>query len=129
MPLREAFSLVGFVYIRDHGIKDDLIKSAMEASQQYFLMPTEVKEAFPRDPDIQQGYVRYEGLFNKHVLMSPFKILLLRSSKPKCNFRQRSKMTLKLSLYLLSKVPKFSKVSFTIVLIPLISTIRGTKMT
>ena len=63
--LREAFSLVGFVYIRDHGIKDDLIKSAMEASQQYFLMPTEVKEAFPRDPEIQQGYVRYEGLFNK----------------------------------------------------------------
>jgi len=55
--LREAFSLVGFVYIRDHGIKDDLIKSAMEASQQYFLMPTEVKEAFPRDPAIQQGYV------------------------------------------------------------------------
>ena len=57
--LREAFSLVGFVYIRDHGIKDDLIKSAMEASKEYFLMPTEVKEAFPRDPAIQQGYVRY----------------------------------------------------------------------
>ena len=57
--LREAFSLVGFVYIRDHGIKDNLIKSAMEASKKYFMMPAEVKEAFPRDPEIQQGYVRY----------------------------------------------------------------------
>jgi len=55
--LRRAFSLVGFVYIRDHGIHEDLIRKAMEASKKYFNMPTEVKEAFPRDPKIQQGYV------------------------------------------------------------------------
>ena len=55
--LREAFSQVGFVYIREHGINPDLIKRAMDASKQYFLMPSEAKEAFPRDPTIQQGYV------------------------------------------------------------------------
>ena len=56
--LREAFSKVGFVYIRDHGISPQLIEGAMDASKQYFLMPTEAKQAFPRDPAIQQGYVR-----------------------------------------------------------------------
>ena len=45
-------------YIRDHGIDEDLIRKAMEASKKYFTMPTDVKEAFPRDPTIQQGYVR-----------------------------------------------------------------------
>ena len=39
----------------------------------------------------------------------------LSASKPKCNFSNWSKMTLKLSSYLL---PKFSRVSFTIVPIP-----------
>ena len=52
--LREAFSQVGFIYIRDHGISPQLINRAMDASKQYFLMPIEAKEAFPRDPAIQQ---------------------------------------------------------------------------
>ena len=29
----------------------------MESSLGYFLLPQEVKEAFPREPDVQQGYV------------------------------------------------------------------------
>lgn len=55
--LCHAFSSVGFVYIRDHGISQDLITEAMQASKEYFLLPSQVKEAFPRDPQIQQGYV------------------------------------------------------------------------
>lgn len=55
--LCHAFSSVGFVYIRDHGISQDLIREAMQASKEYFLLPDQVKEAFPRDPQIQQGYV------------------------------------------------------------------------
>ena len=53
----QAFSSVGFVYIRDHGIDEEIIKSAMEASKNYFLLPQAKKVAFPRDPVIQQGYV------------------------------------------------------------------------
>ena len=54
--LREAFSKVGFVYIRDHGISQEVIKNAMEASKQYFMMPAEAKKE--RDFNVQQGYVR-----------------------------------------------------------------------
>lgn len=53
--LSKAFSSVGFVYIRDHGISQDLIKQAMEASKEYFSLPAKVKEAFPRQPTVQQG--------------------------------------------------------------------------
>ena len=58
-------------------------------------------------------------------LWIPFNIFwLLNESKPKCNFSYWSKMTLKLSSYLL---PKFSRVPFTIVLISGISTmVNGT---
>ena len=55
--LRKSLSSVGFVYIRDHGVAEDLIKDAMKASKEYFLLPTKIKEAFPRDPEVQQGYV------------------------------------------------------------------------
>ena len=58
------------------------------------------------------------GILGKYI---PFNIFwLLSASKPKCNFCHWSKMTLKSSSYLL---PKFSRVSLTIVLIKLISTI------
>ena len=54
--LREAFSNVGFAYIRDHGISPEVIKNAMETSKQYFMMPAEAKKE--RDIDVHQGYVR-----------------------------------------------------------------------
>ena len=54
--LREAFSKVGFVYIRDHGINPEVIKNAMETSKQYFMMPVEAKNE--RNFDVHQGYVR-----------------------------------------------------------------------
>ena len=51
-------------------------------------------------------------------------LIAFSASKPKSNFGHWSKMNLKLSSYLL---PKFSRVPFTIVLIPLISTmVNGT---
>ena len=55
--LREALSSVGFVFIRDHGIDQDLIEEAMKASKEFFHLPKKVKEAIPRDPKVQQGYV------------------------------------------------------------------------
>ena len=55
--MKEAFSSVGFIYIKDHGIDEAVIRNAMESSLGYFLLPQEVKEAFPREPDVQQGYV------------------------------------------------------------------------
>ena len=54
--LREAFSKVGFVYIRDHGISPELIKNAMEVSKQFFMMPAEAKKE--RNSTAHQGYVR-----------------------------------------------------------------------
>merc|ERR1712156_150457 len=52
-----AFSSVGFIYIKDHGIDEKLIEKSMEASKNYFQLPQDVKESFPRDPLVQQGYV------------------------------------------------------------------------
>ena len=49
---------VGFIYIRDHGISPKVIREAMDASKQFFLMPTEAKEMFPINRAIQQGYIR-----------------------------------------------------------------------
>ena len=78
-----------------------------------------------KNPSINSSCV---WLIPSHFLLSlrvqqiPFKIFwLLSASKPTCNW---SKMTLKLSSYLL---PKFSRVPFTIVLISGISTmVNGT---
>jgi len=55
--LKRAFSSVGFIYIKDHGIDEKLIEKSMEASKNYFQLPQDVKESFPRDPLVQQGYV------------------------------------------------------------------------
>ena len=46
--LKRAFSSVGFIYIKDHGIDEKLIEKSMEASKNYFLLPQDVKESFPR---------------------------------------------------------------------------------
>ena len=46
--LKGAFSSVGFIYIKDHGIDEKLIEKSMEASKNYFLLPQDVKESFPR---------------------------------------------------------------------------------
>jgi isopenicillin N synthase-like dioxygenase len=55
--LHDAFKSVGFAYIINHGINTDLINKAMTSSNTYFSLSAEVKEAFPREPDVQQGYV------------------------------------------------------------------------
>ena len=55
--LYESFSKVGFAYILDHGVDKKLIKSAMAASRDFFKLDREIKEAIPRHPDVQQGYV------------------------------------------------------------------------
>ena len=50
----------------------------MEASKEYFLMPTEAKEAFPRHPDIQQGYVRWKSEITRKLIavVKPFNLSL-----------------------------------------------------
>ena len=55
--LRKAFASVGFAYIKNHGVEETLIGEAMKASEAFFLLSSEAKEAIPRDPDVQQGYV------------------------------------------------------------------------
>ena len=55
--LRKAFSSVGFLFIRDHGINQNLIAKAMKTSKDFFMLPSEVKESLTCDPQMDQSYV------------------------------------------------------------------------
>jgi len=57
LELFKAFESIGFVYIKDHGVEQDLIKSSMKSSEKFFLLPKTEKDKFERDEIIQQGYV------------------------------------------------------------------------
>merc|ERR1711860_137479 len=55
--LKKAFSSVGFVFISDHGIDDNLIKKAMQHSLDFFALPLNVKESLTCNPQSDQSYV------------------------------------------------------------------------
>ena len=55
--LKKAFSSVGFVFISDHGIDDNLIQKAMQNSLDFFALPLNVKESLTCDPQSDQSYV------------------------------------------------------------------------
>ena len=83
------------------------------------------RNLFHRDFTLENMFETVRILHLIGTYQIPFKIFwFLSASKPKYNFGHWSKMTLKLSSYLL---PKFSRVPFTIVLISGISTmVNGT---
>lgn len=56
--LFDAFSKLGFVYIRDHGIDDDVISGAFETSKEFFLLPSEEKFRTKKATGPDQGYVQ-----------------------------------------------------------------------
>ena len=55
--LKKAFSSVGFVFISDHGIDDNLIQKAMQNSLDFFALPLNVKESITCNPQSDQSYV------------------------------------------------------------------------
>ena len=55
--LVENLSKIGFAYIRDHGIKSELIGSAFEASRDFFLQSFEEKNLVRKFSGYEQGFV------------------------------------------------------------------------
>jgi isopenicillin N synthase-like dioxygenase len=56
--LRNAFSLLGFVYVSGHGIDAHVIQQAFDASLDFFQQPVEVKLKYLKEKDHIQGYVK-----------------------------------------------------------------------
>ena len=65
IELFKAFESVGFVYVKGHGVSEDVIDKSMETSKHFFNLPPEKKKQIARDPKVQQGYVEPgQELFN-----------------------------------------------------------------
>ncbi|XP_066266694.1 uncharacterized protein [Branchiostoma lanceolatum] len=58
--LVQAFSTVGFVYLRNHGIPAALVSRTFEAADKFFALPEEVKTKFSRPADKSHGWVCLE---------------------------------------------------------------------
>jgi len=58
--LHSAFTTVGFVFIRNHGIDRRMIDQAFEVTTQFFTHTVEEKEKYARMGNDNNGYVRLE---------------------------------------------------------------------
>ncbi|XP_035662148.1 2-oxoglutarate-Fe(II) type oxidoreductase ppzD-like isoform X2 [Branchiostoma floridae] len=58
--LIQAFSTVGFVYLRNHGIPSALISRTFETADKFFSLPKEVKTKYSRPVDKGHGWVCLE---------------------------------------------------------------------
>ncbi|XP_077986048.1 uncharacterized protein LOC144440545 [Glandiceps talaboti] len=60
--VHDAFTTIGFVYLKNHGIDERTIKNAFTISRQFFELPTEVKVKYarPLDYSSNDGYVGIE---------------------------------------------------------------------
>ncbi|XP_078694051.1 uncharacterized protein LOC144923418 isoform X4 [Branchiostoma floridae x Branchiostoma belcheri] len=58
--LVQAFSTVGFVYLRNHGIPAALVSRTFELADKFFALPEEVKTKFSRPADKSHGWVCLE---------------------------------------------------------------------
>ena len=47
--LKTAFESVGFCYIKNHGIDEDLVKKYFEVSEEFFTLPAETKQKYSRE--------------------------------------------------------------------------------
>ncbi|XP_077986153.1 uncharacterized protein LOC144440641 [Glandiceps talaboti] len=61
--IHDAFTTIGFVYLKNHGIDERMIENAFTISRKIFQLPSEVKIKYarPRDNTINHGYAGIEG--------------------------------------------------------------------
>ncbi|XP_076325820.1 uncharacterized protein LOC143233452 isoform X2 [Tachypleus tridentatus] len=55
--IHQAFSQIGFVYLVNHGISQELFSAIFQKSRKFFLLPLEVKEKYKRLPNHYDGYL------------------------------------------------------------------------
>lgn len=58
--IKEAFTKIGFCYLKNHGINQDLIDHYMTVSRNFFQQPAEEKVKHVRGKDINFGWVAVE---------------------------------------------------------------------
>lgn len=56
-----ALETIGFCYIKNHGISEDIIEAAFKSSKEFFLQPEEEKAKYPRSQNYNFGWVGVEG--------------------------------------------------------------------
>ncbi|XP_072322172.1 uncharacterized protein [Scyliorhinus torazame] len=60
-----AFRDIGFVYIKNTGIKDENVFEVMDISRRFFLLPRDIKQQYARSTDSEtpsQGWIETESL-------------------------------------------------------------------
>ena len=57
--LFDGFQHFGFIILKDHGIKDVLLRSAYDTSAAFFALPEEEKQLYIAGPDGQRGYTPF----------------------------------------------------------------------
>ena len=58
--VKDAFSSVGFCYLKNHGVDEDLITKYRQVSREFFEQPVEVKKVYERGNEINFGWVAVE---------------------------------------------------------------------
>jgi isopenicillin N synthase-like dioxygenase len=57
-----AFTDVGFLFIKNHGIDRDIIKNVFDISLKFFNAPLELKNKYSRKSNVSNdGYISLEG--------------------------------------------------------------------
>ncbi|XP_057302036.1 uncharacterized protein LOC130636361 isoform X2 [Hydractinia symbiolongicarpus] len=59
--LSNGFSDWGFLYVKGHGIPQNLIDGTFKMSEKFFRMEKETKMSYKRGPGISEGYVPIKG--------------------------------------------------------------------
>ena len=59
--LNSAFTTVGFVFVKNHGIDRELIDQTFRACTEFFTSPLDTKMKYVRNPTTNSGYVCMEG--------------------------------------------------------------------
>ncbi|XP_032894411.1 1-aminocyclopropane-1-carboxylate oxidase-like [Amblyraja radiata] len=49
--IEQAFSQLGFVYLKNTGIKDEQVFEAMDICRKFFLLPKDIKQQYARSKD------------------------------------------------------------------------------
>jgi len=63
--LGEAFTHTGFVYLNNHGIDAEVVKQAMTASLEYFLLTEDVKSQHSKGPEYQGWVAQGREIFDQ----------------------------------------------------------------
>lgn len=74
----EAFSKIGFAYIRHHGIEDSTVEKVFEKSREFFALPVESKKLVRNLKGSDEGYVaRGQEIFDASEDAEKVRSLLL----------------------------------------------------